>query len=411
MKRSFIYPLILLIISLTLIFLNFNLIPKNISFDEIEFSKLALSLNNSQYVPYSTLATGHSTLYFYILLLSFKIFGVTNLALRLPSAIFGLTSIFIFFAILKIIFKEEKKSFYAIIGTIILITSRWFVNFSRFSFEATFLLFLELLSLLFILLFLKNKKRVFLFISSIFAGLSFLSYTPGRFFLLIPIFILFIKKFKFKYYLFYFLTYAIISAPLTIYLFLNNDIRIKNISVFSSKSTIYTKIQMISENIQKTALMFNYKGDMNGRHNYPEKPALNPILGVLFILGIILAVRNIHDYRNKLFLFYFLISISPTLITLPIDNPNMLRTFTALPSVIYFIMYSIKNIVEYKFNFSKKSIYVFICLLISLSSIYELNTYFKYQSRVFKNSFEVKCTIDKVIDRIPKKCLVNKNEF
>src|SRR3989344_3777264 len=101
MKRSFIYSLILLIISFTLIFFNFNLIPKNISFDEIAFTRLALSLNNSNYIPYSELATGHSTLYFYIILLSFKIFGVSNFALRLPSAIFGILSILVFFVLLK----------------------------------------------------------------------------------------------------------------------------------------------------------------------------------------------------------------------------------------------------------------------------------------------------------------------
>lgn len=411
MKRSLILAFLLLLVSSILIFFKFNLIPQNISFDEIEFTRLTLSLDNSQYIPYSNLATGHSTLYFYIILLSFKIFGVTNFALRLPSAIFGILSILVFFILLKNVLKEGGKPYFSFLGAFILTTSRWFINFSRFSFEATFLLFIELLSLLFILLFIKKRDNLFLFLSAIFAGLSFLSYTPGRIFFLLPLTYLFIKKINFKKIFYFILTFLIISAPLIFYLLVHKDMRVTKISVFSQNVSVPLKLSLISSNIQKTALMFNISGDLNGRHNFPGKSALNPILGILFILGIILAGRNIHDYRNKIFLFYFLISIFPTLITQPIDNPNMLRTFTVLPSAIYFIVYSIKNIAEYKFNFNKKTIYLLIAVLISLSSIYELNTYFKYQSRVFRNAFEVKCPIEEVINKIPKRCLVSKNEF
>jgi len=408
MKRSFIYSLILLIISFTLIFFNFNLIPKNISFDEIAFTRLALSLNNSNYIPYSELATGHSTLYFYIILISFKIFGISNFALRLPSAIFGILSILVFFAILKNTFNEVNKPFYSFIGGFILITSRWFINFSRFSFEATFLLFIELLSLLFILLFIKKKNYLFIFLSGLFAGLSFLSYTPGRIFFLLPAFLLLIKKTKIKYYFFYFITFIIVSSPLTIYFVKHSDIRFQEISILSQKNSIYSKIKMFSENAQKTALMFNFKGDLNGRHNFPGKPSFNPILGTFFVIGLIITTKELFKFPNNLFLFYFILGLVPTFFTLPPDNPNMLRLFTTLPSSIYFVIYGIKNILTV--NHKKYLPYIFVGLII-MSSILELRTYFKYQSRVFRNSFEVKCQINEVINKIPKRCLVSKNEF
>ena len=60
--------IILVIVSVFLIFYRFSDIPKNLSFDEVEFAKLALSLQNKPYTPYSTLAIGHSTLYFYVIL-------------------------------------------------------------------------------------------------------------------------------------------------------------------------------------------------------------------------------------------------------------------------------------------------------------------------------------------------------
>jgi len=53
-----IFPIIILaLISAFLIFYRFTDIPKYLSFDEVEFTKLALSLDNKPYIPYSQLAT------------------------------------------------------------------------------------------------------------------------------------------------------------------------------------------------------------------------------------------------------------------------------------------------------------------------------------------------------------------
>lgn len=338
MKKWFVIILILLFSSVV-IFFKFNQMPHNISFDEIEFARLALSLENNNYSSYSSMATGHSTLYFYILLLFIKLFGITNFALRLPSAIFGVGCVLVFFFVLKQVFNKTNYYLLPFIGAFVLLTSRWFLNFARFSFEATFLLFLELISILFVLKYSKNKENLFLVLSGIFAGFSFLSYVPGRIFFLVPLIILLYKKIKIKELFLYIVPFALMAAPLIFYLITNTDARINEVSIFSQKVSTPSKVKMISENAQKTLIMFNLSGDMNGRHNYPGKPALNLLLGLMFIAGLILAARDFKDWKNKLFIVYFIVSLSPTLLTLPLDNPNMLRTFTVLPSVIYFIVY------------------------------------------------------------------------
>src|SRR3989344_3639839 len=97
-----IIPIIILtIISAFFIFYRFVDIPKYLAYDEVEFTKLALSLQNKPYTPYSSLATGHSTLYFYIILLSLKTFGVNVFALRFPAAIFGILSVLMFYLVIK----------------------------------------------------------------------------------------------------------------------------------------------------------------------------------------------------------------------------------------------------------------------------------------------------------------------
>jgi len=179
--KNVIFQLIILIgLSIFITFYQFNHVPKNLNFDEVEFTKLSLSLQGKPYVPYSKLATGHSTLYFYVLLGSFKLFGINNFALRFPSALFGILNVIIIYLIFHIIFKTKSnfknnviasplsgrgnlvnirrligngiatltrlsgfaRDDKAFILAFIFLSLRWYFNFSRFAFEATFLLFL-----------------------------------------------------------------------------------------------------------------------------------------------------------------------------------------------------------------------------------------------------------------------------
>ena len=419
--KKFLPIIILTIITSFLIFYRLTEIPKNLSFDEVEFTKLALSLDNKPYIAYSQLATGHSTLYFYILLASLKTFGINTFALRLPAAIFGILSIIIFYLILEIIFKKDKilNTYYLILTTLIFLTSHWFLNFARFSFEATFLLFLELVSIFFLISFWRDKQsqNIFLLISGLFSGLSFLSYTPGRIFFLLPLSFLILqtlrtlKLYKLAYFL---IPFIIIITPLSNYLLTNKDTRIDQQFFLKNKEmTINEKVNGLWKNISSTALMFNIKGDVNGRHNYPNKPALNPILGILFLIGLISITTNykLFNHRsldedgrttNYFFLFYFLISLFPALMTYPWENPNMLRTYTALPSVIYFIgngIYYLGTIVQRLLLKSKWKYLILntFYLILVLSCFYELRTYFKYQSTVFNQAFEIKLPLEKAI--------------
>ncbi|MGB9883141.1 MAG: ArnT family glycosyltransferase [Microgenomates group bacterium] len=407
---------IILIIFLTafLIFFQKNQIPKNLTFDEVEFAKLALSLEKQPYTPYSPLATGHSTFYFYILLFSLKIFGINTFALRLPSAIFAILSSLIFFLILKKI--NQKFSFLAII---IFITSRWFINFSRFSFEATFLLFLELTSIFFLLKnYQQNKnfsfKNIDLILSGLFAGLAFNSYTPGRIFFIVPLSIILFHLIKNKQFnnltnltikqLLYFLVpFVIIITPLTLYLLKNQDTRVDQLFFWKNhQMSINEKITGTLENIKSTALMFFFKGDLNGRHNYPGKPALNPILAGLMIFGFFISLKKFlktKDFFSFIFIFYFFVSIFPSLPIYPWENPSMLRTFTTLPSIIFFVIQAIEFLNNFLIGkkLSQNLVFFIFYLLILFSSFYELRTYFKYQAIVFDSAFEVKYPLEKAI--------------
>ncbi|MFH0979697.1 MAG: glycosyltransferase family 39 protein [Candidatus Roizmanbacteria bacterium] len=408
LKNNFVLML-LIILSSFLIFYQFTFIPKYLTFDEVEFTKLALSLDGKQYTPYSLLATGHSTLYFYILLLSFKTFGVNVFALRFPAAIFGILSVILFYFIIKKLknykLKIKKYNVLPFLLTFIFLTSRWFLNFSRFAFEPTFLLFLELASIYFLFQCFKTLKWQNLILSGIFSGLTFNSYIPGRIFFLLPLGFLIFKlvnpltrkqfnNLTIKPLLLFLIPFLIIITPLTTHLLINKDARIdQQFFLRNSKMAANEKISGLWHNISSNTLMFFTQGDMNGRHNYPNKPALNPILGILFITGFIIAIKQWNNFTNQLFIIYFFLSFFPTLMTYPWENPNMLRTFTVIPSLVYFIGLAIVSISK---KIKAKYLYL-IFFVVFLSSLYEIRTYFKYQAKVFEDSFEIQYSLDKAI--------------
>jgi len=455
LKDNFILML-LVILSSFLIFYQFTFIPKYLTFDEIEFTKLALSLSGKPYTPYSALATGHSTLYFYTLLFSLKTFGINVFALRLPAAIFGIFSVILFYFVSRLSFRSRlsrernlevdfsvasllrNDKWFAFLLGFIFLTSRWFLNFSRFAFEPTFLLFLELTSIYFLLrssIILNEVKDLsrmrdnsnklrdssaspqndsfFLILSGLFAGLAFNSYTPGRIFFLLPLFLLTLKTLRtLKLYklVYFIIPFLIIIAPLTLYLSTTKETRVdQQFFLKNSKMTANEKISGLWYNISSNTLMFFTKGDINGRHNYPGKPALNPVLGILFVAGLIVSIKNIKNFYNQFFLSYFFLSLFPALMTYPWENPNMLRTFTVIPSVVYFVGQGI--IVIARSETTKQSLKllrlprslwslamtVVIVFLILLSSLYELRTYFKYQAKVFQDSFEIHYPLEKAI--------------
>ena len=104
-------------------------------------------------------------------------------------------------------------------------------------------------------------------------------------------------------------------------------------------------------------------------------------------------MKQWNNGANKLFLIYFFLSIFPALMTYPWENPNMLRTYTVIPAIVYFIGLSISKI----FKITKQKYLWLIIIIIVFSSFYELRTYFKYQSTVFNQSFEIKLPSEKAI--------------
>jgi hypothetical protein len=91
--------------------------------------------------------------------------------------------------------------------------------------------------------------------------------------------------------------------------------------------------------------MFNYQGDQNARHNLPGAPMLDPLSGVLFLLGLGLALRRWRDARNVVMLALFAGMLLAGILSTDWEAPQALRSIGVLPSVIYFMTLALVTLV------------------------------------------------------------------
>lgn len=147
------------------------------------------------YNAYSLLKTGHDEhgaylplyfksfgdyklpVYIYAAALPIKIFGLTEFAVRFPSAFFGFLTVIIFYFFVKELTKNRSLS---LISTAFLAISPWHLHYSRATFEVSISLFLFVLGGLLLYKSFYNKTRFAFLFGTVCFVISFYSYNLTR---------------------------------------------------------------------------------------------------------------------------------------------------------------------------------------------------------------------------------------
>jgi len=250
---------------------------------------------------------GREGLFINIQALSIALFGNFPWALRIVSAIFGILTVLGIYFLAKEIFNKNI----ALLSAFLLATSFWHINFSRIGFRAIMAPFFLTWGIYFLLKSLNNWKLEIgnwklPILGGLAYGLGFHSYiayraTPLLILIIIALYWFQNKKWETRKKILlaasgYILMAIIVFAPLGIYFIQNpQDFmgRTTQVSVFSSP----TPIKDLTMNILKTTSMFNFSGDWNWRHNYAGKPLLFWPVGIFFIIGIILGIRQLFKFQ------------------------------------------------------------------------------------------------------------------
>ncbi len=411
MKKIYILSLILLLtFSFFLYLYKITIVPPSIFSDEADANYQAFVFNNrgTDYfgnkfpIHFHSYSDWRTPFYIYSIAIVQKFVGHTDFAARLPAAIFGILSVFVFFLILKSLFENQV---WALIGSFLFSITPWLFHYSRVAFEATGMLLFLLLGFYFWIKFINLKKDKFLFFSAISFILTVYFYSTAKLFLIFIGIILLSIWFKtlinlsLKTKFILSLIIFIMTIPFVVDTFNGRaGYRFSYINIFSdptiSKTVDYlrqedsvmvygqqiglkpTFISKIFHNkLSQWTEMFvkNYfsafsteflflKGDGNLRQGIQTTG--NLLFPDLFLIIIGISSIFIKKSPNRKFYFFFLISLlcAPIPFSLTRDSafPHATRLILMLPFLILFSTIGLKQI----FDITKSKIFIIFILFL-----------------------------------------------
>ena len=256
--------IIILIIFVIAILLRFWMLgenPPSLTWDEAAWGYNAYSIGINgrdelgRFLPLDYLESFGDfkpPVYAYLDVLPVKIFGLSEFAVRFPSALFGvLTVIATYFLVKRIFWKSKLKESYALTSTLILAISPWHIMLSRAAFEANVATFFIVLGVWLFLLSMQSKRWILL-LSAISFVLSIYTFNTAR--IVVPILVL-VLAFGFRKELLKGKKEVIIAIALGIILILPTvkflispqaSLRFKEVNIFSDINVIKTSNQEIA---------------------------------------------------------------------------------------------------------------------------------------------------------------------
>jgi DNA-binding beta-propeller fold protein YncE len=91
------------------------------------------------------------------------------------------------------------------------------------------------------------------------------------------------------------------------------------------------KLRLIWENLQRHLLMFNVSGDLNGRHNLPGLPMLDPLTSALVAIGLGWLLIRPLDWRTVLLMAWAGAALAQGILTFAFEAPQAVRTIAITP--------------------------------------------------------------------------------
>lgn len=326
---------LILIIAFLLRFYNLSENPPGLYWDEVSNGYNAYSVLKTAKDEYGvflpTVFRSYDDykppVYIYSIIPSILVFGLSEFAVRFPSAAGGVLTVFLVYLITKKLFQNRRLALFA---SFFLAISPWHIQFSRGGFEANFMVFLTLSGLY---LFLQSKEKLhMLLLSAAVFGLAFNTYQGakmwGPLFMLTIVF--FWKKELIRYgkkLIFPLLILALFSLPVILN-FNQSFLRGKAVSVFSEQGT--DKIEAFAKGyFSHFSFVFLFtKGDTIGRHSVPGMGELYVFQLPLIVVGMFLLFKS--KFKNKNFLITWLI-LAPIPAALSAPTPHSLRALTFIP--------------------------------------------------------------------------------
>lgn len=382
---------------------HLDTLPPSLYYDELDASFQAKTFNQNltDYyghkfpIAFQSFGDYRTPLHIYSIALVHKFTSNPDIAARLPSAIFGVFSIYFMYLISG-----------SLIPAILMAISPWALHYSRISFEVSGMLMLILAGIYFWKRYTQDSKLSQLLLAVFFLCLTPYFYSTSKLFLLILVALIFIIWFSkiIKISTKHLLVSAIFAFILLFPLLLdtlkgNSAFRFSYIGIFSDPQisntvnyqryadiftqhqnetgvspSLFSKIIHNKYTLVASTFIKNYfssfstdflfiSGDKNLRHGFGAHGLLYIIDFFLVIFGLINIIKNRRQDRiGTLFLWILVMAPIPFALTRDSLGPHATRLILMLPSLIYLIYQGILYISHF---YPRSKVLIFIVYLIS----------------------------------------------
>jgi len=364
---------------------NLQNIPPHLRNDEAALGYNAYSIlqtgkdEHGQFLPivFQSFGDFKMGLYVYLAVPFISILGLNEVAVRIPSALAGIISVWLIYEIVNLLFANIRL---ALISAFIFAISPVNVAFSRGAWEVNVSLTLTLAGIYFFLKAIYGKGSL-LILSALFFGLTLLTSHTAK--LSTPIFVMILsasffnqlRKINTKLILLSVLTGLVFVIPILLTILMGQITRLTTLSIFSYQSG-YPLFQSILNrwfSFYAPSSLF-LSGDINPQHTAPNTGPFLFLDIVPLIVGIITLVR-VGTKPQKLFVFLGLLLLSlPSALT--IEKVNFERILPVFMPIIILMAIGIDKLLE---GFKKRFTNVLPFTLIffySLNYLYFLDQYF-----------------------------------
>lgn len=333
---------VIILIAVFFRFYKLNTLPPGLHPDEAANGlDIFRILENQDYkIIYNTNGP-REALFFYLQAVFVYFMGNTILALRMAPAFFGVVSVIaLFFAT-----KEWANKRTALVTAFFFAISPWVVIIQRNGFRASMVPLFIALVMLFAAKAYKTGKLIHYILAAVFLGLGFYTYTAFSMILAALLFgfgyLLVMRrawlKASWKKLLLSLAVFGLVMTPLIVTTI--NDpggstARAGGTSFLNRELNQGQPLQTFLSGTVKSLLQYNYVGDQNNRHNLSGQPLLNMFVGIMFILGLVMAFYNFKRPRYAMLLAIFGAMLLPEILTAE-GLPHALRAIgTAVPVFI-----------------------------------------------------------------------------
>ena len=331
-------------------------------YDAFSLMKWGIDRGGNSYPVYLyAWGSGQSVLYSYLMIPIIAITGLTEYGIRLPMAITGVISLYVFYYLIKNIFDNKK---YGIIATAFFAICPWHIMKSRWGMECNIFPDLILLASLLLVLGLKKKNTQLQILSFVVLAIS--SYSYGTSYLFLPVFVLgtlgyliYKKELTIKKSIIYLLIMFVLCIPIIIYIFINTfgleQITIGKVTIpkllvnrYDEVSTVFSGniFENCVNNLLETLRILMLQNDKLEWNAIPQYGLFYLISIVFFIIGLRACVKK---YKENSFNQIMNIWMIAAIVLCAFCEANINRiNIIMIPCIYYIVVGLFEFLTKYK---------------------------------------------------------------